>query len=388
MRVLLVGLLAAIGLMAGGCGDDEPAGGGGGGGDPVKIGINEPLSGPGAAVGQAKLDGAQARVDQINKEGGILGRQVELVVKDNRGDQTEALTVTRDLIDREQVHALIGNGTSPATLSALPAMLKSGIPTISEAASEEIVAPPEEKKNIFKVTPIGTTSAQVIVKALKERGIGKIGALSVNDPYGADGLAGYQALEESGDIEITGSEVFEATDSDVTPQLRGLLRSGPEAIVVVAIPPGVAAVRRNAVEQVGTDIPMYFDPGAAGQAMLDLAGPAADGAFVASPRTLVWDQVDSSFPQYEQLQAFGKAYDGDDRYFAGLTWDAVGMLKAAMEKAGSTDKAAVVGALNGMSQYTGASGELSLSEDQHTAMDADDMTVLTVKDGKWALTND
>lgn len=387
MRVWILSAVIAAMLMASGCGGD----GGGGGGDsgPIKIGVVVPQSGPASVLGKAYADAAKLRAQELNEQGGILGRQIELVIRDTQSDQTQALTAVKEL-DGEGVAAIVGPGTSPTTLAAMSAIQSSGLPTVSMGSANAIVEPPSERQNVFKTPPNGDTAAQAILDHMKENGIETVGLISVNNPYGDDGVKAWEQLDEEGEVELIASEKFEEEDSDVTPQLQNLLAENPDAIVVWAIPPGAPTVRRNYVENIGNvQTPMYFDTGAGAELFLELAGPSANGALVAQPKSLVWDQVESGDPSYEVLQEFGKAYEkayGEVSGFSGYSWDALGLLKAAMEEADSTDPSAVSNALEEMGEQIGVSGSLEFTPEDHEALSAEDIVILEVRNGDWVLT--
>ena len=384
-RGLLVGLALAA-LVAVGCGSDDDTGSDN---DPIRIGVNVELSGPASVLGNAYADAAKLRAELLNEqEGGILGRPIELIVTDNRSDQTEALTLTEELTDRKKAVAMIGPGTSPTSLAAMGAILKSGVPTLSLGSAEAIVSPAAERPNVFKTTPDGDVAARAIVDDLERRGLRRVGLLSTNNPYGDDGLQAVERLAEEGAIDLVAAEKFEEEDSDTTPQLRRLLDADPDALIVWAIPPGAPTVRRDAVEKLDVDVPMYFDSGAGAELFLTLAGASAHGARVVQPRSLVWNQVPDDHPLAEELEEFGNAYTGEYGEmsgFAGYAWDSVGMLKAAIESARSTEPGAMVRALEGLGDYPGVSGTLEFSPQSHSALSADDVVILEVRAGAWTL---
>jgi branched-chain amino acid transport system substrate-binding protein len=366
---------------------DEGTGDGSGDEGPIEIGVNIEQSGDASVQGEAYARAATLLAERINSNGGVLGREINLNIVDNGTDQTEAVTLTRQLAN-EGVAAMIGPGTSPTTLAAMDTILETGIPTFSMGSSSAIVEPASEHPNVFK-TPVGSeANAQKILDDLERRGITQVGLISVNNPYGDSGIQAWQQLNDSADydFELVGNERFERGDTDMTPQLSNLVDAGAEAIVTVAIPPGAPTVRRNAVNNLNIDMPMYFDAGAGAELFIELAGEAANGAFVAHPPTLIWDEVSTETPQGEALREFGEAYTeeyGAMSGFAGYAWDALGMLTTAMEEVGSAEPQAVVDALEGLNEYPGVDGVYNLSSQDHQGLGADDLRLLTVEDGEW-----
>lgn len=356
-------------------------------GEPIRIGANIEQSGPASVQGQAYANALQLRAEQINDSGGILGRPVELVIEDNATDESETITITRRLAG-DGVAAMIGPGTSPTTLAAMEVILETGIPAFSMGSASVIVEPVGDHPNVFK-TPVGSrANVDKALEDMEAKGLTKIGIIAINNPYGDSGIGAWEAAQEEGDyeFELVGTERFEAADTDMTAQLSNLVDAGAETISVVAIPPGAPTVRRNAVENLGLDLPMYFDAGAGAELFIELAGDAADGALVTHPPTLIWDEVASDDPQAEALEEFGSAYTeefGAMSGFAGYAWDALGILQAAMEAAGSDESDAVIEAIEGLGEYVGVTGVYELSADDHEGLDAEDLRLLTVEGGEW-----
>lgn len=354
-------------------------------GDPVLVGVNIEQSGPASVQGEAYARAVELLARQINDAGGILGRPLELQVVDNATDQTEAVTQTQRLVDDGAV-AMVGPGTSPTTLAAMDTILSAGIPVVSMGSADAITDPPADRPNVFKTPARGSLMASEIVAHMGEQGIGRVGLIAVNNPYGDSGVTAWEELAAAGDVELVGIERFEATDTDMTTQLNSLAGAGAEAIVTWAIPPGAPTVRRNAVENLGIELPMYFDAGAGAELFVELAGAAADGALVIHPRTLIWDQVGADDPQAEALTEFGSAYTGEFGAmsgFAGYAWDALGLLRTAIEQAGDTEPEAIIEAMEGLGEYVGVTGTYEITADDHQGLGEGDLVMLTVEGGEW-----
>jgi branched-chain amino acid transport system substrate-binding protein len=356
-------------------------------GEPIRIGINIEQSGPASVQGEAYVRAATLWQEKVNREGGILGRPVELIIVDNKSDPTEAAVLTRRLV-QQGVVAIVGPGTSPTTLAAMDAILESKIPVFSMGSADQIVVPVDKRPNVFKTPFHASQNVEAILVDMKRRGIQRVGLLTVNNSYGESGLAAWREAERRGDVQIVAAEKFEANATDVTPQLTNIMRANPQAVVVWAIPPGAPLARRNAVENLRINVPMYHDAGAGAELFLRLAGQAAEGAYMIHPKTLVWDQIPPTDRQYQVLQEFGRLYTqryGDMSGFASYVWDALGMLKAAIEKAGSTDPQAIIRALENLGEYVGATGVYRMSPQDHLGLRAEDLVLVTIQGGKWRL---
>jgi branched-chain amino acid transport system substrate-binding protein len=131
---------------------------------------------------------------------------------------------------------------------------------------------------------------------------------------------------------------------------------------------------------------MYFDAGAGAELFIELAGEAANDAFIVHPKTLIWDDVATDDPQTEALQAFGEAYTaeyGQMSGFAGYAWDALGLLRAAIEDSGDTTPEAIISGLEGLGEYVGVTGTFEITAEDHQGLGEGDMVVLQVEDGDW-----
>ncbi|MBI3444424.1 MAG: ABC transporter substrate-binding protein, partial [Magnetospirillum sp.] len=116
--------------------------------DPIKIGSILSVTGPASFLGEPEKKTLEMYVERINKEGGVLGRKVELVVYDDGGAGEKASTFTKRLIESDKVDLLIGGSTTATTMAALPLAERNETPFISLAGAVVIVEP--VKKWVFK----------------------------------------------------------------------------------------------------------------------------------------------------------------------------------------------------------------------------------------------
>jgi branched-chain amino acid transport system substrate-binding protein len=398
MKSVTRGLIAASALVLAmaGCAAPETEGGPGGGpggdggndtggGETIKVGVNIELSGPAAVQGAAYQNAVQLVADRINADGGIDGKQIELVIRDNKSDPTEALQVAKGMIENDGVVAMVGGGSSPTTLSLVDYVEEKGVPIVSMGSSGAIVSPPEDRTFIFK-TPANTDQiVDVMIEDFEKRGIDSVGFISVDNPYGDAGLAAFQAAADAGEVNLVGTEKFQDTDRDYTSIVTKLLGSNPDAIVVWSIPPGAGIVAKN-VKAAGYDGQLYFDAGAGAELFLRGAGDAAEGVLMIHPAVLVADEVQDA-PNTQEMQDFYDAYTeeyGEFSGFASYAADALGMIAAAVEEAGEADRTAVRDALESL-EYTGITGVYTMSPENHAGLSTDALAVLTVEGGDWAL---
>lgn len=381
-------LTLLVGVLMAGCAADESGGDAGAPAaqsGPIKIGVDIELSGPASVQGEAYQRAVQLVAEQVNGRGGVLNRQVELVIRDNKSDPAEALQVAKSLVERDKVVGLVGGGSTPTTLSLADFVETSQIPTVSMGSSGQIVNPPDRRRFVFK-TPANTGQViEVMAKDMAARGIKRIALLSVNNAYGDAGLNGLQEAAPANGLTLVDSEKFEATDRDFTTQVTKLKGASPDALVVWAIPPGAGIAAKNA-KDLDLGKPVYFDAGAGAELFLQGAGDAAEGIYMVHPKVLVADQITSA-PNKQAMDDFHQAYTarhGTYSGFASYAADALNLLLEAIAKAGTTEGAKVRDALEQLS-YSGITGQFQMAADNHTGLATDSLTVVTVRDGKWAL---
>ena len=150
-------LILAMSLLAG-CGGESAPGGdeegnGGGASEVINIGVNYELSGPVATYGQQSVDGIQLAIDEINEAGGVNGKELRLVIQDNKSEETEAQAIATQLMTRDGVVAVLGPATSGRFKATIPMATEHGVPVLSGSATAEDVTYDENGLKAF--TPVG-----------------------------------------------------------------------------------------------------------------------------------------------------------------------------------------------------------------------------------------
>lgn len=353
---------------------------------PIPIGVNIALSGRAAVQGEAYICAVKIVANQVNKHGILGGREIELIIRDNRSDPTESLQITKQLVQNEHIVAMVGPGSSPTTLSVINYVNNVGLPTVSMGSSTAIITPVEKRSWVFK-TPANTGQIlTVMLNDFERTGVESIGLLAVDNPYGAAGIKAVRAAAEAGKINLVGVETFSGNDRNYTAQITNLMNKNPDAIVVWAIPPGSAVAARG-LYYAGYDGKIYFDAGSAANLFLKGAGQAANGVLIVSPSVLVAPQMPKSVPNYQVMIDFYKKYTqkcGQYSGFASYAADALKLIVEAIKKAGSTDRKAIRDALETL-DYTGITGVYHMSPKNHGGLSTDSLSVITVHNDEWKL---
>jgi branched-chain amino acid transport system substrate-binding protein len=352
---------------------------------PIKIGALFSVSGPAAFLGEPERNTAQMVADEINKAGGIKGRQIELIVIDTQGDPAKAVQGANKLIKDDKVSAIIGPSTTGDTMAIIPVVEKAGIPLISCAAGSKITEP--VKKWVFKTAQNDALAVAKIYEYLQTKKINKLAILTVSDGFGSSGREQLVAHAKEYGMEIISNETYGPKDTDMTAQLTKIRSSGAQAIICWGTNPGPAVVARN-VKQLGIKLPLLMSHGVSSKKFIELAGDAAEGIMLPSGRVIVADQLPSSDPQKKALlsyvNGYKKIYKVEGDHFGGHAWDAMMLLKNAIERGGDSP-AAIRDQLEKTEKFAGIGGTFTYSAHDHAGLSKDAFVIVEIRKGDWKL---
>jgi branched-chain amino acid transport system substrate-binding protein len=353
----------------------------------IKIGALFSVSGPAAFLGEPERNTAQMLVDEINNAGGIKGHKLELVVIDTQGDPAKAVQGANKLIKDDKVVAIIGPSTTGDTMAVIsnPVVEKAGIPLISCAAGIKITEP--VKKWVFKTAQNDALAVAKIYEYLNKKKISKIAILTVSDGFGSSGREQLTAHAKAFGVDIVSNETYGPKDVDMTAQLTKIRASGAQAIICWGTNPGPAIVARN-VKQLGIKVPLFMSHGVSSKKFIELAGNAAEGILLPTGRVIVANQMPNADPQKKALlsyiSSYKKIYKVDGDHFGGHAWDAMMLLKGAMERAGD-QPSAIRDQLEKTSKFAGIGGTFSYSPQDHAGLTKDAFVLVEIKNQNWKL---
>jgi branched-chain amino acid transport system substrate-binding protein len=196
--------------------------------EPIRIGAVLSTTGPAGYLGDPQLKTLQTYLAQINQEGGVLGRKLELVHYDDASEAGKANGFAKRLIDDDKVDFLIAGTTTGATMAMAPLVEKAGIPLISLSGAVVVVEP--VKKWIFKTPHTDRMAAEKVFEDMKKRGFTKVGLLSETSGFGQSGAKETKLVAQKYGITLVADETYGPKDTDTTAQLtkiRGVPASRP-----------------------------------------------------------------------------------------------------------------------------------------------------------------
>ncbi len=355
--------------------------------DPIKIGSILSVTGPAAFLGDPELKTLQMYVEDINKKGGVIGRQLELVHYDDGSDANKANGFAKRLIDDDKVDILVGGTTTGATMSMVPLVEKANIPFISLAGAVVIVEP--VKKWVFKTPHTDRMAAEKVFEDMKKRGISKVALLSETSGFGQSGKKETEAVAAKYGITLVANETYGPKDTDSSPQLTKIKNvAGVQAVFVFGLGQGPAIVTKN-YKQLGITLPLYHAHGVASEEFIKLAGAAAEGVRLPAASLLIADKLAANDPQKPVVTAYTKAFNDkwktDVSTFGGHALDGLMLAVDAIKRANSTDKSKVRDALEATKGFIGTGGKVNMSATDHMGLDLSAFNMLEIKNGDWAL---
>jgi branched-chain amino acid transport system substrate-binding protein len=244
--------------------------------DVVKLGLVAAMSGQSAKSGEAIVRGLSLAVDEINARGGLLGKKVELIVRDDESNPAKGAIAARELVQREKVAALFGGLDTPVSLAIVPFANQNKVPFMGVwAAGTPITRNGAAENYAFRVSAVD----ELVDKALVDYSIAKYqakkpGMILINNPWGESNEKGLKAALAAKNIPYAGIEKFETNDVDVVPQLSRLKEAGADVLYLVAnVAPSSQVVK--SLDRMGWNVPIVSHWGPAGGRFTELAGPSA-----------------------------------------------------------------------------------------------------------------
>jgi branched-chain amino acid transport system substrate-binding protein len=333
---------------------------------PLRIGFFGDLTGPTFNFGQSAINGVLMAASEVNQSGGINGRQIDVVIEDDKGSPEEAARLTAKLIDQDKVVAIIGGGTSGNSRAAAPKAQSSRIPLIAPSSTDPAVT--QTGNFIFRACFVDTFQGEVMasfaVNTLKAR---KAAILyDINSPYGR-GLTDYFELSfvKFGG-RIVSKQSYIQGDADFKGQLSTIKSAEPDVIYIPGYYGDVALIAKQA-RMIGLTQPLLGGDGWDAPELWQLGGDALNGAYISTHYS-----VDDPSPA---VRTFVESYK--QRYgnllpdaHAALAYDAARLLFDALTRIGSTDGDKLREALADTKDFKGVTGLISMDADRNAVKPA------------------
>ncbi len=305
--------------------------------DTIKIGLSGPFTGGSASMGVSMRDGVKLAAEEINKAGGVLGKQIQLIERDDEAKNELGVQVAQELINKEQVVATLGYINTGVALASQRFYQEAEIPVINNVATGTAISTQFKAPNfIFRTSANDAIqSAMIANEAIKRQGFKKPAILADSTNYGQLGQADMiKALEKDG-VKAVATEKFNIGDTDMTAQVLRAKEAGTDVILTYAIGPELAQIA-NAMAKLGWKVPLIGSWTLSMASYIDTAGANGDGAIM--PQTFI--QLPTTPKRKAFIEAYQKKYNIDrmpSPVSAAQGYDSVYLLAAAIKQANSTD---------------------------------------------------
>lgn len=344
--------------------------------DTIKIGVIGPFTGGSSSMGVSMRDGVRLAAKEVNAAGGVLGKKIELVERDDEAKNERGVQIAQELVNKTKVVAVVGYINTGVALASQRFFQEAKIPVMNNVATGTLITKQFEKEPenyVFRNSAADNIQAPMIVEeAITRRGFKKVAILADSTAYGDLGRKDLTAALAAKGITPVADEKFNIKDVDMTPQLLKAKEAGAEVILTYAIGPELAQIA-NGMAKLGWKKPMIGSWTLSMANFIDTAGKNGDGATM--PQTFIQDG------STDKRKAFIAAYLKDfkpkkDRIDSPVSaaqgYDSILLLAAAMKQAGTTEGPKVLAALENLN--TKVEGVVTTYDKPYTKADHEAIT--------------
>ena len=320
--------------------------------DPIKIGVSGPFTGGSAPMGVSMRDGVKLAVAEINASGGVLGRQFQIVERDDEAKNERGVQVAQELINKEKVVSTVGFANTGVALAAQRFYQEAKIPVMNNVATGSVVTKQfadQPENYIFRNAAYDTIqSAMIVDEAVTKRKLSKLAILADSTNYGQLGREDLEKTLEKKGLKAVAVEKFNIKDVDMTAQLLKAKQAGAQAILTYGIGPELAQIA-NGMEKLNWKVPMIGSWTLSMGNFIDNAGKNGEGVMM--PQTFI--QQPNTPKRKAFIDAYVKAYNPPGGRIpspvsAAQGYDSIYLLAAAIKQAGTTDGSKVREALENL----------------------------------------
>jgi branched-chain amino acid transport system substrate-binding protein len=344
--------------------------------DAIKIGVSGPFTGGSSSMGVSMRDGVKMAVDEINKAGGVIGRQLQIIERDDEAKNERGVQIAQELINKEKVAATVGFINTGVALASQRFYQEAKIPVMNNVATGSAVThqfDDQPENYIFRNAAHDSIQAPMIVEeAITRRGFKKVAILADSTNYGQLGRADLEKALDLKGVKPVAVEKFNVKDVDMTAQLLKAKAAGAEAILTYAIGPELAQIA-NGMTKLGWKVPMVGSWTLSMANFIDNAGPGGEGARM--PQTFIQEPTTPKRQSFiiSYLKTF-KPKDNriDSPVSAAQGYDSVYLLAAAIKQANSVEGPKIKAALEDLK--TPVEGVVTTYNKPFTAKDHEAIT--------------
>jgi branched-chain amino acid transport system substrate-binding protein len=316
--------------------------------EPIKIGVSGPFTGGSAPMGVSMRDGVRLAVNEINAKGGVLGRQIQMVERDDEAKPERGVQIAQELINKEKVVATVGYINTGVALASQRFYQQAKIPVMNNVATGSIVTKQfasQPENYVFRNSANDTIQSTMIAEEAIRRGFKKLAILADSTNYGQLGREDLEKVLATKNVKPVSVEKYNIGDVDMTAQLLRAKQAGADVVLTYGIGPELAQIA-NGMQKLGWKVPIVGSWTLAMANFIDNAGKNGDGTRM--PQTFI--QNPDTPKRKAFIDAYVKAYNPPNGRMpsavsAAQGYDSVYLLAAAIQQAGSTEGPKIAAAL-------------------------------------------
>jgi branched-chain amino acid transport system substrate-binding protein len=361
----------------------------------VKIGWLSSLTGPLSSAAIAENQGVQLAVEEINKSGGILGKQIELLTRDTAGDPTKAVNFAQQLAFSDKVQFVIGPVNSGEGLATTPILARAGVPNIIIGAIDQLTDAtkyPRAFRAINTNLQWISTANNYALDTLKKT---KVAIIADTSGYGTSSAKTAEELLAKAGITPVYSVLVDANKTDLTDEMTKAKAAGADVVMPWSAATGLLARMLNARGNMGWDVPVVGHPAIMASQIRKLLNKPQywENTYAAGYASTTYD-ANGKLPARTQelVDKIRPKLGGGEIdllfWWVALGYDTVKIIEHAAKTAGSTDPAAIQKALENTKNFEGVYATYSWSPTQRNGFPDSNMatnTANTFKDGSFKL---
>ena len=216
--------------------------------DNIKIGVDGPFTGGSSSMGVSMRDGVRLAVDEINKSGGVLGKQIELIVEDNKSNPTEAVATAEKLIVKDKVGVMMGAWGSTLTLAIMPKLEEYKVPMLVETSSSGKITV-SGNPYVFRISPTSQMEATAFAPLFAKLGIKKADFLSTNNDFGLGAAKEFSEAAKANGVAVGVMETMDPKATDFSAQLAKIKASDGDTLFVTTAVEQITLILKQAKER-------------------------------------------------------------------------------------------------------------------------------------------
>jgi branched-chain amino acid transport system substrate-binding protein len=311
----------------------------------IKIGVDGPFTGGSSSMGVSMRDGVRLAAKEINAAGGVLGKKLELIERDDEAKNERGVEIAQELINKEKIVAVVGFINTGVALASHRFYQDAKIPVINNVATGTALTkganfPFKDAKDVFVFRTSARDEIQspmIVNEAITVRGFKKVAILADSTNYGQLGQADLIKALAAKNITPVTTEKFNVGDTDMTAQVLKAKNAGAEVILTYAIGPELAQIA-NSMAKIGWKVPLIGSWTLSMANFIDSAGKNGEGAIM--PQTFI--QAPTTPKRKAFIESYLKEFKPkndriDSPVSAAQGYDSIYLLAAAIKQANSLE---------------------------------------------------